>query len=252
MGDVGTSPDPNNRHLTHTVQAVDHTSQISSNGTYELPFGTDHFLLGKAPGWMQNVVSKWQLGGILNFTTGDPLSFTGQVNTITNTAGRPNVLGPLPKGELRKVSNGVIYFDPSYSVVTDPGLAQVSPNCVSTANPTVCNSMQAGYTNKAIQASNGQVVLVNPQPGQVGTLGQSTLRGPSHFYLDMNMVKRFRIAESKTFEFRIDAINILNKANFGNPTTSINSTSFGNITGLSTELVGNGMRSFIVNTRVNF
>src|SRR5262249_3948217 len=73
MGDVGTSPDPLNRHLTKTLQAVDHMHQISSNGTYELPFGTNHFLLGKSPGWMQNVVSKWQLGGILNFYTGGPL-----------------------------------------------------------------------------------------------------------------------------------------------------------------------------------
>lgn len=255
MGDVGTSPDPNNRHLTHTVQAVDHTHQMSSNGTYELPFGTDHFLLGKAPGWVQNVVNKWQLGGILNFTSGDPLTFTAAngtsgTRTITNTDARPLILGPQPKGELRKVSNGVVYFDPGYSIVPDPGLAQASPACV--ASPTACNSLQSGYTNKAIQAPNGQIVLSNPQPGQVGTLGQSTLRGPSHFYFDMNLVKRFRIAENKTFEFRLDAINVLNKANFGNPTMSINSTSFGNITGLSTELVGNGMRSFVVNTRVNF
>src|SRR5262245_57038866 len=31
LGDVGTSPDPNDRHLTKTLQAVDHKHQFSSN-----------------------------------------------------------------------------------------------------------------------------------------------------------------------------------------------------------------------------
>lgn len=66
----------------------------------------------------------------------------------------------------------------------------------------------------------------------------------------MNGVKRFSIGEKKEFEFRVDAINVLNHANFAAPQT-INSTNFGRITALTTELVGNGMRRFIVNTRFN-
>jgi hypothetical protein len=99
---------------------------------------------------------------------------------------------------------------------------------------------------------------MNPQPGQVGSLGPNTLRGPSFFDLDMNLVKRIRITENRSFEFRLDAINILNHPNFANPQTSINNTpsstggAFGQITGLVTSLVGNGMRAFIINTRVNF
>ena len=67
---AGAFVDPNKRNEAKTLQLVDHTHQITSNGTYELPFGTDHFLLGGAPGWMQNLVSQWQLGGIMNFNTG--------------------------------------------------------------------------------------------------------------------------------------------------------------------------------------
>ena len=137
--------------------------------------------------------------------------------------------------------------------MTDPGFAQLSPACA--ASNTACNGLLAGYSNKALKAPNGQIVLVNPQPGQIGTLGQNTLRGPSAFYFDMNLVKRFRITESKQFEFRIDALNILNHPNFAGPVTSINSTTFGQITSLAAGLNtgGNGgMRSFIINSRLNF
>jgi hypothetical protein len=248
---VGSFVDPNNRADAKTLQNVDHKHQISTNGTYELPFGTDHYLLGKAPGWVQNIVSKWQLGGIMNFNTGAPLSLTTTVNPFTNTNGaKPVIVGSLPSdfGQITKVANGVNYFS-GYSVVTDPTFAQTSPCGAST---TACNTLAAGYNLTAIKDPSGNIVLVNPVPGSVGTLGQSTVRGPSAFYFDMNMVKRFKITESKTFEFRVDAVNILNHANFAGPTTSIDSANFGRITALSTELVGNGMRSFIFNTRLNF
>jgi hypothetical protein len=260
MGDVGTSPDPNNRQLTKTLQAVDHKSQISSNGAYELPFGTDHFLMGGSPGWVQNIVSKWQLGGIMNFNSGAPLSITSLngltgITTITNTAARPNVVGAIPSnlGQITKTSKGVFYFN-GYSQIPDPGFAQVSPTCAATT--TACNGLSAAYTNKAITDPNGNIILVNPQPGQVGTLAQSTVRGPSRFDLDMNMVKRFKITESKQFEFRIDVVNILNHPNFAGPSTAMNTAgTFGQITSLASGLNtgGNGgQRSLLINTRLNF
>ena len=49
------------------LHGADRTHQITSNGTFELPFGTGHYLLGNAPGWVQQIVNKWQLGGILNY-----------------------------------------------------------------------------------------------------------------------------------------------------------------------------------------
>jgi hypothetical protein len=87
-------------------------------------------------------------------------------------------------------------------------------------------------------------------------LGENTLRGPKALYFDMNLVKRFQISESKTFEMRIDAINILNHPNFANPSTALNTNNtFGRITALAAgaNLGGNGgMRSFIINTRLSF
>jgi hypothetical protein len=45
---------------------------------------------------------------------------------------------------------------------------------------------------------------------------------------------------------RLDAINVLNRPNFGNPNVNINSTSFGRITAAT------GSRAFTINTRVSF
>ena len=101
------------------------------------------------------------------------------------------------------------------------------------------------------------MILVNRQPGEKGTLGYSTVRGPSFFDLDMNLVKRFRIMENRQFELRLDVINVLNHPNFAAPSLNINGAAgtFGQINALAagTNVGGNGgMRSFLLNTRINF
>jgi hypothetical protein len=173
------------------------------------------------------------------------MSFTTGTGTISTTGAAANIVGSLPRnvGNVAKLANSVTYFN-GYSIVTDPGFAQVSPSCA--ASTGACNGMLSGYTNKAIQGPDGQTVLVNPQPGDIGSLGWNTVKGPGTLNFDMNLIKRFKIHENQEFEFRLDAINVLNHPNFGTPTMSINSTSFGRIT---TAAPG---RSFVVNTRVNF
>jgi hypothetical protein len=132
---------------------------------------------------------------------------------------------------------GDLFDFEGYTQVVDPSYT-----------PVTTNGLNAGYTNKAILAPNGQVILVNPQPGELGTLGYTPLRGPGETRLDMNMVKRFRIHETREFEFRVDAINVLNTPNFAAPNVAMNATgnAFGRITGAA------GARRFVVNARVNF
>ncbi|HYR87127.1 MAG TPA: TonB-dependent receptor [Terriglobia bacterium] len=236
--------DPNRRNAEKMLQSTDHMHQFTSNGTYELPFGTGHFMLGNAPGWVQQIVNKWQLGGIFNYNTGAPLTVTTGpaattgIGTISNVRAKPNVAGQIPAdiGTVTKASNGVFYFS-GYTQITDPYVNNVS----------TLNGLRDGFTNKAIMAPNGQVILVNPQPGDLGTLGYTTLRGPREVRFDLNMVKRFRIHEAKEFEFRIDAINVLNTPNFSDPNMNMNGNgTFGQITGAT------GARIFVLNSRINF
>jgi len=101
-------------------------------------------------------------------------------------------VGPIPGNidSISKLPNGVFYFN-GYTQVNDPGFAAVSPVCA--ASSSACNGLAASYSNKAIVAPNGETILVNPQPGERGTLGFSTVRGPSFFDLDLNLVKRFQL-----------------------------------------------------------
>jgi len=241
LGDADTDAgatyrDPTRRSIERTLLGFDRAHQITSSGTYELPFGTGRFLLGEAPAWIQQIVGRWQLGAIMNYNTGAPLNLTTGIGTISTVGATPNIVGGRPKdmGKVTKVSNGVVYFD-GFTQIPDPSFVV----------PTV-NGLSAGYNNRAIVSPSGDVVLVNPQPGEVGTLGYSTVRGPGSLNLDMNLIKRFRIHETKEFELRVDAINVLNRPNFGNPTTNINSTNFGRIT------TAGGARSFVLNTRISF
>jgi hypothetical protein len=229
--------DPTNRSLERTNISFDRTHQITSHAIYELPLGVGRLLLGGAPGWVQQLVAKWQLGGVLNYNSGAPLSITSNIGTISTVSAQPNVVAVLPEkmGNVTKVSKGVRYFN-GLTQKRDPGFENI----------TALNDLGSGYSNLAIVDPNGQVVLVNPQPGEVGTLGYSSVKGPKSLSLDMNAIKRFQITERTQFELRVDAINVLNRPNFGNPITAINSPAFGQIT------TAGGARSFVLNTRINF
>jgi len=242
--------DPSNRRLNKSLLGFHRTHAFLLNGTYELPFGANRPFLQNAPRVVQRVVERWQLGAIVNRLSGAPLSVTAPIWTITQPfyspgAGlpvtcivcTPNLVGDFPKdsGQVTKLANGVVYF-PGVQQITDPSVAGV----------TASNALNGGFSNKAITDSAGRLLLVNPAPGQIGTLGLKWIEGPPTFGLDMNLIKRLRLTETKEFELRVDAVNLLNHPVFGNPDTNINSLSFGRIT------TATGTRRFNIGLRVNF
>lgn len=229
---------PRDRSHNKSLLGFHRTHSFISNGTFELPFGPNRRLLGSAPAIVQRLTERWQLGANLNLSSGQPLTITSSTSSIhQGTIDTPVIVGNFPKssGKVTRVSNGVIYFDGIQQVV-DPARAGVTP----------LQSTQTGFSNRAIADAQGNLLLVNQAPGQFGTLGQRWVEGPGYVGLDVNMIKRVRIDERREFEFRLDAINLLNRPNFGNPTLDINNTSFGRIT------TATGARSFVVNARVNF
>ena len=145
--------------------------------------------------------------------------------------------GDFPKdiGKVTKLSNGVTYF-PGLVQITDPALAGVSP----------LNALSGAFSNKAITDSEKRLLLVNPAPGQVGNLGLRWIEGPALLGLDMDLIKRVRITESKEFELRVDSVNVLNRPQWGDPVVNLNSSSFGRITSAT------GTRRFVINARLNF
>lgn len=160
----------------------------------------------------------------------------------------PVILGDFPKnsGEVTPVAAGTQYF---------PGLRQVDDP--SKSNVTTAQGLQTQFSNRAIVDAQGNVILANPAPGKLGTLGQRWIEGPDHVRFDANLVKRIRIDERKNFEIRVDVRNILNTPWWSDPDTNINSLNFGKMTGSGTTGANNadinsGARSFTLNARVNF
>ncbi len=239
-GDTNLTPrDPKNLDLDKAVAGFHRTHAWTTNGTYELPFGPGRSFLSDAPGVVQRLVERWQFGGIFSLTSGAPLTISAPISTIwqTTTNATPNIVGEFPKniGELTKLANGVTYF-PGTQQINDPSGAAVS----------ALNGLSGSFSNRAITDSQGQLLLVNPAPGQVGTLGRYTIEGPGLLGFDVNLIKRVRITETKEFELRVDSVNVLNRPNFGNPNVNINNTSFGRIT------TAGGNRRFVINARLNF
>jgi hypothetical protein len=234
--------DPRNRSLNKARLGFDRTHLLTTNGTFELPFGSNRAFLSGAPAFIERLVERWQLGGIFTWSSGAPLTVTAPISTITQATAMstPNIVGDFPKstGQVTKVSNGAVYF-PGIQQIPDPSGASVSS----------LNGLSGSFSNKAIADSQGRLLLVNPAPGTLGTLGLKWIDGPPVLGMDVNLIKRVRITERKEFEFRLDVSNVLNHPNFDNPDTNINSTSFGRINAMA----GNpGNRRFTLNLRLNF
>ncbi len=237
--------DVTNRRMEKTRLSFDRTHSFRSNGTFELPFGSGRLLLRNSSGWLARLVERWQFGAIGNWTSGAPLNVTANLATFSaSTANMPNLVGAFPKN--------------SGKVVTAPGVAGATyfQGLTQTSDAT-CNSVKtvptlsALCTNLAIKDSSGNLILTNPQPGQLGNLGKRWIEGPSSFQLDMDLVKRIKITEKKEFEMRVDAINVLNHSLWATSATGalnldINNANFGRF------LNKTGNRTFTINTRLNF
>src|SRR5207249_11378195 len=101
-------------------------------------------------------------------------------------------------------------FSQQYQRVPDPACASVA------------SSLAPFCTLNALADANGKIVLRNAAPGQLGTLGLNSLTGPGMWSFDANILKRIKIAESKTLTLREDARNIFNNPTHGVPNLNMN------------------------------
>ncbi len=140
----------------------------------------------------------WDLSGITHFSTGFPV-------TLDNF-GDNSLLGAEP--------NGINNFG-----VDEPQYTQGPLNL--NHNPRQDNHV---YFNTA---------LFSLQPlGQPGNANRRFFYGPGIDNYDMALLKNLALTESKSLEFRAEAFNIFNHAQFYGPTSvngNINSTSFGQV-----------------------
>jgi hypothetical protein len=204
-----------NLALEKTVTSFDRTHNFKSHFLYELPFGRRSTLLTRLPGALDLLVSGWSVSGTLNGFTGTPLNFSAPSpysfwNGGTN---RANV-GP---GPYRNAA-----FDPAKFNLMAP------------------NSPDNTYLNKAAFSQPPAMQLGNAPPYT------SYIRGLGRWSEDLCLYKNHRIAEKYRFQLRAEFLNPFNRHYLGSPSTSINSTTFGQITSVS------GERSIQIGFRLDF
>lgn len=164
---------------------------------YELPFGRGKQILGNAHGLVNQLVGGWDLAGIVTLRSGLP--FTPSISTDVANTGvgqRPNVVGaPVMVG---------------------------TPTCwfYTSANSS-CVTQAPGAVNS----------FVLPTAFTYGNSGRNILRADALKQVDLTLMKRFPITETKLFEFRAEIFNILNHPTFSAPSTAINTSSGGQVGG---------------------
>jgi hypothetical protein len=112
--------------------------------------------------------------------------------------------------------------------------AQQVPCLDKTINPAtnlpICSSPTAtGDLTDPIDTAGGTGIFVNPGLDNIGNVGYNTYRGPGFFNEDLGLSKAFTIRGSIATKFRMDAYNVFNHINPGNPGSDIESE--GDITG---------------------
>jgi len=239
---TATVRDPRNRSLQKGLVTFDRTHIFKGNGTWALPFGSNRAFMNNSPGWVQRVVEGWELSGIFSWLSGEPLEFLSPIKTLAiraNTnANTADLVGKFPDnlGKVQ-VGNGFVQYFSDLKTQTAP-----LPNYGGDT------SLPGRFTNQVVVDGANNIVLQNPQPGTTGNtaLNLPGVKGPGTLGLDMALSKKVRIRENTTFTLRADAINILNKPQWGLPDTNINSTTFGRIT------TATGSRTILINARVDF
>jgi hypothetical protein len=184
---------PFNPALSVSLCNFDVTHNFVFSYNWLLPF--DKFASRAAARWL---LGGWSLSGITNFATGLPITLTENDDNA--------LIG----------ANAVPVDVPNYT----PG-----NRLLENTNP---RSRQPYFNN--ILPPNSGGVFSPEQMGQFGNSRRRFFHGPGLNNFTMALAKSFKFSESMEVQFRAEAFNLFNHAQFDNPTGEVNSSQFGLVT----------------------
>ncbi|HSB10382.1 MAG TPA: carboxypeptidase regulatory-like domain-containing protein [Blastocatellia bacterium] len=149
----------------------------------------------KQHGFLGNALGGWQLSGITSFAGGTPFTVT----TSGTDPGGLGLLGP-------SASSG------RPDVIRNPNLTPAERTRLRWFDTQAFTLVPAGLTRP-------------------GNSPRGVIIGPGYQKWDVTLAKRFKVTESLNIQFRAEAYNILNHANFLGLNTSFGATAFGQTTG---------------------
>ena len=180
----------------------DHRHLLSANFEYGLPFGHGKWLGGNSSKLLDEVIGGWQISGIVQTYSGSPYKVDSGAFTIDFTQTQPGVF----IGKRSDLASSI--------------------HQVPSGTPGVPNTVQ--YFSNSTTAFNAFTFPIAGGPGN-----RNIFTGPSYWNVDLALLKDFTMpwSDKQKLQFRAEALNAFNHANFNNPGTNLLvQPTFGNIT----------------------
>jgi Carboxypeptidase regulatory-like domain len=193
--------DSNNPSLNYGLSDFDVRHHFAGTAIYSLPFKRNR------------LVSGYQLSSIIQYQTGNPINITSNSSTFNGLTGRaivrPNQLAPIVTQKIQQAGATNVSFIQSTQICN---LNNVTPGCV----------FQVVGTGPSAASTTTYTGL--------GDMHRNSVTGPGFADVDLSAEKETRVLEGLSFKLRVDAFDILNHPNFGQPSGNVQSSTFGQIT----------------------
>ena len=160
----------------------DATHVITADGLYQLPIGRGKMIGGGMSRWLNYAIGGWSISGVDTWRTGLAFQTVSNAFPISFANNTPAIFN----GDTAAIRNHIHVVNGQVQLFANP--------------------------SAAIGAFSGPLGL------QAGS--RNNLRGPHFSEVSLGLSKNFPVTEQVIVEFRADAYNVFNHANFGLPGTS--------------------------------
>jgi hypothetical protein len=195
-GSVAVVQNPFELPTERALSTFDQKHSFTGNWIYDLPFGDNRRFFNR--GAISHVIGGWQWSG--SFTIASGLYFTPRVS-----------------GATEDINRGVT--------------GSIRANVVSGQPFGVANPTTKEWFNTAAFCVTGQPDCIGPTV--YGNAGRDIIEGPAQFTFNSSINKTITIRETRALELRLSASNIFNTPYFSGINTTVNSLTFGQVTGVS-------------------
>jgi hypothetical protein len=150
--------------------------------------------LRNASSAVRAIAGGWQLNGITSVSSGTPFTVYDSRN-VAQQGSHPEISG---------------FSGSRPDVISDPN-----------RGPRTVDEWVSRGAFRRLDAVN--------EAGRFGNAGRNIVRGPGQATVDVSVFKTWQVTESVRLQFRAEAFNVLNHANFGVPVNDLVSPNFGRI-----------------------
>ena len=193
--------DPHRLELDHGRSDFDVRHTVRGHAIWDLPFGKGRRFLSNASGLVNGLVSGWQINGILDASSGFPLTVFSGFHTFT-------------------------FYDSGTRVATTSGNGTTNRATYSGSG----SIGQVRETERGVEFFNAdeRALFETPAAGDTGSV-RNVFTGPGFFQVDFGVFKNVNISRHR-LELRVEVFNLFNTVNFADPNILVTAGSFGTIT----------------------